>query len=176
MQGSLRTVPIVPQNSDGTPVTVSYLPEGSSDSPTNFPIIADVEILGGITSFRFLEQVNPEIFNYQYSGCFNTDTWRGRPPRTLKILPVNGQSDDGVWYMNTYSIEYREDTHDKYLIYRDSVGQIPYDVSKSLDYTGHTTSGNGWKRLQGTGQANKLVSFSSVFAGKIDPHTPIEGL
>lgn len=171
--GTLRSIPWVATTDGKTPLLMTYTPAGAT-SGVSVPIIYHREILAGTFSFRFMEGTDPEVFNTQYAGCFNKTTWRGYAPRTIKLLPVAGSTQDGHRFINVYSFNYRPETHDEYVFYRDQFGRIPPDVSSDVVYDGSKTQGNGWARLQGNGDPTRIVEFRSILP-QIDP-SPLFGL
>ncbi len=146
-------------NSQNTPVMLSYHPPGSSFIVQQ-PAAGPIEIIEGIISFKFLEQIDPEYFNSTYPGFINSRPWRGYAERTMKILPIQGSTQDNFWYDNTYSFRYKSDTYDDYYFYKDQYGNTPPDVYQDVVYDGSRTVGNGWIRFAPIGKA---IDFNLLF-------------
>jgi hypothetical protein len=155
-------------------VQLTYAPPGASTVLT-YPAFVDENVMETMFSFKFLEQMDPEYFNATYPGYCNSQVWRGYPPRTVMILPINGTSQDNYWYENVYSFKYKSDTYDRYLFFVDpDTGIVPSTISKTVrytpgqmpDYAGLVDSGNGWARVI----PEKLLDFNLLF--KNLPVTP----
>ena len=107
------------------------------------------------------------------------------------VLPIQGSSQDNVWYDNTYTFKYKSDTYDRYVFFVDpDTGIVPSDIAGSVRYngqpsylglfnTGPTTlptpdvngivdKGNGWGRFV----PEKMIDFNLLFTGKIPQATP----
>lgn len=161
--GSLEDVPKVlqtynTQSKAMTTVTINYTTSGDTVTYSYTPIVRQ-NIISALFSFKFFETVDPEYFNGHYPGTINLNVWRGYPPRTLMILPINGTTQDNYWYDNTYTFRYKSDTYDQYAFYHTPQGVIPQDVARSVVYDGSAVSGNGWKRLQ----VLPMVDFNLIF-------------
>ncbi len=146
-------------NSAGTPVMLTYRPPGSGFT-TSQPCAGPEELIEGIIAFKFLEQIDPEYFNATWPGFINSLPWRGYPGRTLKILPIQGSTQDNFWYDNTYSFRYKSDTYDVFYFYKDQYGNTPPDVYQDVVYNSIVFQGNGWLRRP---PKAKLVDFNQLF-------------
>lgn len=169
VSGSLREVTKVIIGTDGKPLVNTYLPPGATHTYQQV-ILAKQQLLEGIVTFKFLEQLDPEYFNLTWSGYTNSKPWRGYAMRTLKILPIDGSSQDNFWYSNNYSFQYKSDTFDQYSFYTDTwTNQVPQDVLRDVTYDGTRTFGNGWLRLQ----VDPQVDFNLLFADipQLPPNT-----
>lgn len=99
-------------------------------------------------SFELVEQTSPEASTTALAGNTNSDIWRGYAAGTLLVLPISGETRDGVNYRNTYSFSYDPMTWDEYAFYQDpSTGRVPPDVAATVVTDGSATSGNGWGRF-----------------------------
>jgi len=138
--------------------TVSYTPSGGNAQTE----VVDLQrmILNATINFHFLQTQDPEALTLAYAGMVNSATWRGYPPRTWLCLPINGSTQDGVWYRNTYSFAYNPETWDQYAVFKNVDGTIPSDVAGSIVTNGSSTSGNGWGRVVIFPQTD----FNSVFS------------
>jgi hypothetical protein len=73
-------------------------------------------------------------------------------------MEIAGATDDNNWYRKSYQFQYRPETWDDFQVYRDGHGRVPPGVA-TIDFSGTTTSGNGWKRFR----VMKEIDFNSAF-------------
>lgn len=147
-------------------LTMMYIPGGLNNSGTltksSVPLLLNQDIMDGLLTFKFLEQLDPEYFNNTYKACVNSVPWRGYPARTMMILPITGSTQDNIWYDNQYTLQYNGATWDEFLFYVDPFsGVIPPDVD--VVYDGSATFGNGWLRIR----VRQEIDFNLLFADKI---------
>lgn len=163
--GALTTVPIAAQKA-GTglnlgkdvPVTLFYTATGGTRSVSK-QVFIDGILLGGTFSYQRMEHLDPEYFNTQFAGSVNWLPWRGYAARQLMVLPIQGGTEDNYWYNNHYTFLFKEETHDKYVLYYLEDGSIPPEVAADIVYDGSKTSGNGWERVP----ARYQIDFAQLF-------------
>ena len=103
----------------------------------------------------------PEAIATAYVGGVNASTWRGYPARTWLFLEIDGSTDDNFWHRNQYAFIYNPRTWDEFQVYRDEHGRVPKEVA-TVDFSGATTSGNGWKRFRVQPEINFSTAFSWI--------------
>ncbi len=142
----------------GNLAVVQYTPAGATAAKKKVAALRRL-VLSATVTFHFLETANPETLTLQYAGMVNSAAWRNQPPRTWLCLPINGSTQDGIWYRNAYAFAYNPQTWDEYAVFENVDGVVPQDVSATIDTSGATYSGNGWGRFIVYGQ----VDFNAVF-------------
>jgi hypothetical protein len=156
--GSLNQIS-VNYDKDGHIIKNQYIPPGSTRKVFRYPAIKRYVPQAQLTYIRG-EGVNPESIATAYLGAVNSSTWRGYPARTWMFTDVEGESDTlGLTWMNRYTFSYNPLTWDTFDVFKDDYGNAPPGVP-DIDFTGATTSGNGWIRTQGQPEASFGTAFS----------------
>ena len=149
-----------PYDANNNLATVNYTPQGGQVQT----MVAELKrvILNATLSFHFLQTADPEALTVQYAGLVNSLLWRSYPPRTWLCLPINGSTQDGIWYRNTYSFAYNPQTWDEYAVFKNVDGSVPAGIAASMVTDGSATAGNGWGRFVIYGQTDFNTAFPDI--------------
>lgn len=145
---------------DGNPAKITYTPKLGARAGS---FTADLTLYSpqATLNIQKLENFDPESISILLGGV-NTTAWRGYPPRTWMFFALDGSSNDNVQYENLYGFLHNPLTWDQFEVYRDELGRVPPYVASggNIDFSGGTTSGNGWKRFK----VQKEIEFNTTFS------------